>query len=121
MENVNFEAEVLKSKKAIEERIEKDVTLFSYPFSFPKYRRVYQDLIKEASQILKKNSFIGACTTIIGTNSVSSDPFCLNRIQIKNNDDLFHFKAKLEGAYNWVGSAQRIYQKMIEPFVEKIG
>lgn len=111
----DFEDEIRKSKRIIENKTSKKVTLFSYPFSFPKYRRSYRDVVDAAKDTLRNNGFLGACTTIIGTNSLKSDPFCLKRIQIKNTDDLSHFKAKTEGAYNWAGLAQKMYQKFLEP------
>ena len=117
-ENV-FEEEIKRSKSIIENKINKNVELFSYPFSFPKYRKTYQHIVDATKDTLQNNGFLGACTTIIGTNSLETDPFCLKRIQIKNTDNLFNFKAKIEGTYNWAGSAQKIYQKFLEPFVEQ--
>jgi peptidoglycan/xylan/chitin deacetylase (PgdA/CDA1 family) len=110
--------EIKRSKSTIEDNINKKIGLFSYPFSFPKYRKAYQSIIRESRYTLQKNGFSGACTTIIGTNSLGSDPFCLKRIQITNTDNIFHFKAKIEGDYNWAGFAQKIYQKIFEPLLE---
>lgn len=118
MNKKDFETETERSKNVIERRMNKQVNLFSYPFSFPKYRRRYRNLIGETREILLRTGFGGACTTIIGTNSLVSDPLSLKRIQIKNTDDLFSFKAKVDGAYNWVGLAQKIYQQIIEPLTE---
>jgi hypothetical protein len=117
MSKSTFEEEVERSKDVIERQINKPVNQFSYPFSFPKYRRRYGNLINETGEALFRRGFIGACTTIIGTNSLKSDPFCLKRIQIRNTDNLFSFGAKLEGAYNWAGLAQKIYQQIIEPLI----
>jgi peptidoglycan/xylan/chitin deacetylase (PgdA/CDA1 family) len=119
MSRKDFEKEIERSKDVIERQINKQINLFSYPFSFPKYRRRYKGLLDETREALLKRGFLGACTTIIGTNSLKNDPFSLKRIQIKNTDNLFSFKAKLEGAYNWAGLAQKIYQKIIEPLKEK--
>ncbi len=113
-----FDKEIEKSKKVIEEKIDIPVNLFSYPFSFPKYRRRYSNLIQGTRETLLRAGFVGACTTIIGTNSAEGDPFCLKRIQIKNTDDVFSFKAKVEGADNWVGLSQKMYQKVFEPLIE---
>ena len=119
MRKRTFEEEIERSKDIIERKIDKQINLFSYPFSFPKYRRRYSDLIKETREALLRRRYLGACTTIIGANSLKSDPFCLRRIQIKNTDDLFAFKAKVEGAYNWVSIFQKTYQKIIEPLIER--
>ena len=119
MSRKDFQKEIEESKDIIEGRINKQINLFSYPFSFPKYRRRYESLITETREALLKRGFLGACTTIIGTNSLESDPFSLKRIQIKNTDNLFSFKGKVEGAYNWAGLAQMIYQQIIEPLKEK--
>jgi peptidoglycan/xylan/chitin deacetylase (PgdA/CDA1 family) len=119
MTTKDFEKEIEKSKNIIEEKTKKPADLFSYPFSFPKYRRRYRDITNETKEVLLKRGFLGACTTIIGTNGLKSDPFCLRRIQIKNSDDLFTFRAKVEGAYNWVSVFQKTYQKIIEPLIER--
>lgn len=115
----SYKTEIVKSKKLIEQKLNKKLDLFSYPFSFPRYRKHYNPIIKATRDTLIANNFLCACTTIIGTNSIESDPFCLKRIQIKNSDTLFHFKAKIEGAYNWAGFAQKIYQKFLEPVIER--
>ena len=84
MSEREFGKEIEESKRVIEGKINKHVNLFSYPFSFPKYRRRYRDIINETRESLLKRGFWGACTTIIGTNSLESDPLSLKRIQIKN-------------------------------------
>jgi peptidoglycan/xylan/chitin deacetylase (PgdA/CDA1 family) len=114
-----FEKEIKKSKQIIEKKINKNVCLFSYPYSYPKYRKSFQKMLFSSKMILKKYGFIGACTTIIGSNTLSSDPYSLKRIQIQNNDTLQCFMAKLSGAYNWAGSAQKIYQRFIEPIIHE--
>lgn len=114
-----FKREIERSKKVIEGKINRTVNLFSYPFSFPKYRRRYRDLTWGTREALSRAGFVGASTTIIGTNSLKSDPFCLKRIQIRNTDDLFNFKAKVEGAYNWASLLQKTYQNVIEPLFER--
>jgi hypothetical protein len=119
MSKKDFEKEIERSKDVIEGQINKPVDLFSYPFSFPKYRRRYKSLINETREALLECGFLGACTTIIGTNSLKSDLFCLRRIQIKNTDDLFSFRAKVEGAYNWASILQKTYQRIIEPLIER--
>ena len=120
MEKNEIKSEIVKSKNTIEEKLNKNVTLFSYPFSLPKHRNCYSHLINSTKNLLKGNGFVGACTTIIGRNYRDCDPFCLKRIQIRNTDSLFQFKAKVEGAYNWAGFAQKMYQKFLEPMFEMI-
>jgi peptidoglycan/xylan/chitin deacetylase (PgdA/CDA1 family) len=119
MSKSTFEEEIERSKDLIEGQIDKNINLFSYPFSFPKYRRRYRDLINKTRKALLGRGYWGACTTIIGTNSLKSDPFCLRRIQIKNTDNLFSFRAKVVGANNWVSVLQKTYQKIIEPLIER--
>jgi peptidoglycan/xylan/chitin deacetylase (PgdA/CDA1 family) len=114
-----FEKEIEKSRNTIEGQISRQVNLFCYPVSFPEYRRCYRGVIQETRGILLRTGFVGACTTIIGTNSLSSDPFRLRRIQIRNSDNLFTFKAKLEGAYNWAGYVQKLYKKVFEAITDK--
>lgn len=107
-----FESEVKKSQDTIWKSIGIKPTLFSFPFSFPGYAASHREIVKETTKILKKNGFVGACTTLIGTNSTRSDVYRLKRIQIKNTDKLIDFRAKIEGAYNWCWIPQALYQVM---------
>ena len=60
---------------------------------------------------LKKAGYKGAVTTIIGRNN-RADPFYLKRLLIHENESMLHFKAKLVGAYDWVGLLQKIFWRM---------
>ena len=119
MNENSVESEIVNSTNIIEEKLNKKVNLFSYPFSLPKHRSRYKSLVDITRNILIVNGFLGACTTLIGINSRKTDPFFLRRIQIKNSDTISQFNAKIEGAYNWAGLAQKIYQKCFEPVIEK--
>ena len=53
----------------------------------------------------------GVCT-IIGTAGPSDDTYFLPRLPINSHDDLRLFRAKLEGAYDWLHVAQRWYKSL---------
>lgn len=114
----NFEKEIEASKNIIEKKISRQVELFSYPFSFPKYGKRHRHLTEKTRAILFRKGFLGACTTIIGTNDSYSERFCLKRIQIRATDDPFQLEAKIAGAYNWGGITQKIYQQFLEPLTQ---
>ena len=60
MSKSTFEEEIERSKDVIERQINKQINLFSYPFSFPKYRWRYRDLIAETRGVLLRTGFAGS-------------------------------------------------------------
>ena len=53
-------------------------------------------------QIVKNSGYEKAYTNIMGFNSRRSDLYELRRIRIYSTDNMFRFKIKINGAYNWV-------------------
>jgi peptidoglycan/xylan/chitin deacetylase (PgdA/CDA1 family) len=65
--------EIYRSKKDIEEHLGKPVNLFSYP------NGERGDFNNDIKQLLKDNGFIGAVSSIPGTNTTGTDPYELRR------------------------------------------
>lgn len=101
LDNKSARAEIADSKKEIEDIIGKKVKYFAYPFgsSFS-----FNNKIKE---IVKNSGYERAYTNIMGFNYRNSDAYELKRIRIYSNDNLFRFKLKLSGGYNWVDRFRR--------------
>jgi peptidoglycan/xylan/chitin deacetylase (PgdA/CDA1 family) len=97
------------SKKTIEDNLGKDVTTFAYPFAFPQADRHFVRMLRN---ILRDAGYREGVCTAIGMASATSDPFFLERIPVNGSDDPRFFAAKLSGAYNWMGSAQRIRKSL---------
>lgn len=93
-----LENQIRSSKQVLEDIVERDVEIFSYPYGF------YNERIKN---VVRNCGFKSACCNIIGMNDSNADLFELKRISILANDSLEEFKRKLNGDYNWLGYFQR--------------
>ncbi|MFX0199987.1 MAG: polysaccharide deacetylase family protein, partial [Candidatus Hodarchaeota archaeon] len=114
-----IEWEISESKRTIENKIGNNIWLFSYPHSFSGAKIFDRTLLESIKKLLKANGFEAACSTEIGANSQKTDLFTLRRIQIDQTDSLFHFKAKVIGAYNWVRFPQQVFRSIFA-LVERI-
>jgi len=65
--------EILESKRAIENRLQKPVLHFAYPFGQP------FDFNAQAKAVVKDSGFKTAVTTVWGLNEPSADPYELRR------------------------------------------
>ncbi len=75
--------EIVESKKRIEEKIESPVKTFAYPYGNSRsFSKQIQMLVQEAG-------YLGACTTLPGQNSSSTNPFSLRRISLTKSQIRF--------------------------------
>ncbi len=88
------EIEVKKSKDIIQRHIKRDITCFSYPYGG---RYFFNERIKE---MLKRNGYQCACSTIYGINDLNSDLFELKRIPVEYYEDETIFMIKVFGLLN---------------------
>lgn len=95
--------ELTESKKEIEDNIGCPVRFFSYPYAFPEHKGRF---VTGLRVLLPEAGYSCGVTTRIGTAKIGDDRFFLRRIPINSFDDKKLFKAKLEGAYNWLGYIQ---------------
>jgi peptidoglycan/xylan/chitin deacetylase (PgdA/CDA1 family) len=103
-----LEAEIGKSKIEIESRLGEPVESFSYPYAFPEGR---VDFLVEYFRILNKYGFVYAVTTVIGRVGNRDNLLALKRLPVNEYDAPALFKAKLEGAYDWVHIPQYVRKK----------
>jgi peptidoglycan/xylan/chitin deacetylase (PgdA/CDA1 family) len=99
-----LEREIGISKQNIEEQLQKPVYSFAHPYAFPAdstYSQRLRDLL------VKHGYNAGVCTTL-GLANLSADHFFLRRIPVNGFDDLDLFQAKLQGAYDWLGTVQAV-------------
>jgi hypothetical protein len=59
------------------------------------------------AELLSGLGYHSCVTTVIGRVQPGDDVFCLKRLPVNSCDDEALFFAKLHGAYDWLGSAQR--------------
>lgn len=109
-----IQKELKYSKMDIEDKTGNAVDLFSYPYAFPDNLRAYTQFI---TKTLRQCGYKIGVTTRIGCSSKKDAPYLLKRIPVNSWDDSRFFKAKLQGAYNWLHRPQYFY-KILKSYVK---
>src|SRR5262249_27168263 len=99
--------EVSQSKFMIEDNLGAPVQSFSYPYAFPEQDTRFVERVRKS---LQRYGYGNGVSTVIGTATERHDRFFLPRLPANSYDDLRLFKAKLEGAYDWLHTPQRLYK-----------
>lgn len=109
LDGAALRAELRRSKDVLEDRLGVPVSLFSYPFGVARYggySRASEAAVREAG-------FLCSCTSEIGrVRTGSGNPYLLPRISLVEEDTGLDACAKAAGAYDWVGVAQRTFQRI---------
>jgi peptidoglycan/xylan/chitin deacetylase (PgdA/CDA1 family) len=107
--------EVHRSRKILEERLGEPIDSFAFPYAFPEadgpFKRQFREILQEAG-------FKHGVSTILGLASAADDRFFLRRLPASSRDDSDFLRAKLEGGYDWLHSAQRVTKLMKERMSE---
>jgi peptidoglycan/xylan/chitin deacetylase (PgdA/CDA1 family) len=107
LEHLAVEAELLRSREDIQQMLGRAVTLFSYPYRFPEEDVAFTARLAASLEVC---GYVGGVTTRIGRSSCTENPFFLKRLPVDDDDDIAFFRAKLEGAYDWLHTAQLAYK-----------
>lgn len=108
LQQEEIEGEIADSKKEIESRLGESVDAFSYPYAFPEGR---VDFLEQYFGILDRCGYKFGVTTVIGRVGKGDNLLALKRVPVNEYDDPALFKAKLEGAYDWVHVPQYLRKK----------
>ena len=100
-------AELRQSRAQIEAVLSRPVTSFAYPYAFPQENRHYVSRFRAE---LQNQNYRASVTTAIGRFGVGDDPLCIKRLPMNEADDVPLFRAKLAGAYDWVGTVQSAWK-----------
>jgi peptidoglycan/xylan/chitin deacetylase (PgdA/CDA1 family) len=106
-DEVDFE--VRRSRETIEEELGTPVASFGYPSAFPENRK---EFVEELGRVLRRNGYRHGVTTIIGTTRERDNALFLKRLPINSLDDPQLFRAKLDGAYDWLRYPQYLYKML---------
>lgn len=87
----DFHKEVVSSRQLIKEKTGKDCSLFAYPNGQP------GDFSEETAEILKKNGFLGAVTTVMRFLGKDAKTFSLPRFTMDETDGRELFLATVSG------------------------
>lgn len=103
-----IKVELSQSKAELEQQLGEPVTAFAYPYAWPegdaRFVRQFISAVREAG-------YQSCATTRIGIARTGDDPFTLKRLPVNDCDDAALFRAKLQGAYNWLAIPQRLRKK----------
>jgi peptidoglycan/xylan/chitin deacetylase (PgdA/CDA1 family) len=97
--------ELSASKLELEHNLGEAMTTFAHPFAFPQAER---DYVERFRALLVELGYSCCVTTTIGRVESSADPYRLPRLPVNSLDDFALFRAKLEGAYDWLALPQAI-------------
>ena len=93
LSNEEIEHQIVDVKKPLEEKIGKEIITFAYPYG------ILNDYAKE---MVKKAGYTFALATDSGSVCLSDDLYQIRRIAIFPNTNLFSFKRKVAGDYNFI-------------------
>ena len=105
----DVETELRVSKEMIEHELGHAVESFSYPYAFPETDRIFKHELRE---ILQETGYQNGVSTVVGMVHRGSDIFFMERLPVNSCDDPDFFRAKLEGAYDWIHCLQRVRKLM---------
>ena len=107
--------EVRSSKQRIEDALGNRVKSFSYPFAFPQADSRFVLILR---QILVDAGYENGVSTVIGRLDRTGDMMFMKRLPMNSYDDCSLFRAKIEGAYDWLQTLQ-FASKSIKTRLEK--
>jgi peptidoglycan/xylan/chitin deacetylase (PgdA/CDA1 family) len=93
--------ELSHSRQLLEDHLGSPVTYFAYPWG--QRRHIGGATIP----LLRECGYTVACSTLWGKNTAETDPYLLRRVRIDPWDTLADFRAKIDGAWDFVGYYQR--------------
>ena len=93
LSNEEIEYQIVDVKKPLEEKIGKKIITFAYPYGI---------LNDYAREMTKKAGYTFALATDSGSVCLSDDLYQIRRIAIFPNTNLFSFKRKVAGNYNFI-------------------
>ena len=93
LSNEEIEYQIVDVKKPLEEKIGKEIITFAYPYGI---------LNDYAKKMTKKAGYTFALATDSGSVCLSDDLYQIRRIAIFPNTNLFSFKRKVVGNYNFI-------------------
>jgi peptidoglycan/xylan/chitin deacetylase (PgdA/CDA1 family) len=102
-------SELSNSKSEIEQQLGEPVTSFCYPYAFPQTDRQF---VHRFAGLLSDTGYRSCGTTELGRVRPGAAPFRLARLPANSLDDLALFAAKLDGAYDWLGSIQTLSKEL---------
>jgi peptidoglycan/xylan/chitin deacetylase (PgdA/CDA1 family) len=100
--------ELVRSKSILADRLGVSPDLFSYPFGVRRYG-AYSDATE---RLLRETGYRCSFTSEISRARVGAGPWRIPRMSLTEEDAGIDAVAKAAGGYDWVGTAQSLYQSI---------
>lgn len=114
--DLDINSEILESKRIIEKELDKEVWAISYPYGLLK------DFNHEVKQAVRQVGYSCGCSAMNGVNDTQTDIFELRRIGIEASDNMFTFRAKLNGALDLLVIKDKpVFNRLLNIFNKVIG
>lgn len=97
--------EVVQSKEILEDKLGERIDSFSYPYAFPQEDKEFTQYLNDT---LLKSGYRYGVSTRIGTTSLRDSGMFMKRIPVNSCDDRALLRAKLDGSYDWLYTAQHM-------------
>lgn len=107
-------AEIEESKKIIENKLGQEVSAISYPFG------LISDFNTRVIEETKQAGYTCGFTAMYGLNTPKSDLFRLRRIGVEASDNMFTFRAKLNGALDILMLKETIIVQTTVKFINRM-
>jgi len=91
------------------------------PFSFPYGSRELGNVQDAFVRVVEESAAVCGLTTEIELIDPISSPYQWGCLEVTQSDTGRSIKAKLDGWYNWVAGARRIYRRLAPPAYEALG
>ncbi len=108
LQSKQIEEEIRGSRQLLEDRLGMPVRYFSYPYGVRRHG-AYSD---ETEEMVRASGYVSSCTSEIGRAGVGSGAYLMPRIPLVSADTGGDACAKAAGYYDWVGIAQRAFQRV---------
>lgn len=115
-ETADLKREISESKKLIERELQKEVWAISYPFG------LIRDFSENVKRMARDAGYTAGFSAMNGVNDSKTDIFGLKRIGIEASDNMFTFRAKLNGALDLLAIKDTlIMNKLLSIFNRLLG
>jgi len=109
LDDEKMQDELVRSRELLENQINRPVLDFSYPFGV----RQYGAYSESSEQVVRSAGYRCSFSAEIGRTRWSDGTWLIPRISLTNDDAGIDTVAKAGGAYDWVGLAQRTFQRFV--------
>jgi len=105
LDDRDLSREMTESARKIEAMIGKKPDLFSYPFGNA------GSFTEKTGRVLEEAGYSKGYTNIMGMDNSSEEPYSIRRIRVYGTDNMFRFRMKVAGSYNWVDRLTGLFGK----------